>query len=88
MGKLARLRALAFGPANKRFAYITWLDKRAWGKFHMFAAIKISLFDIPGKVVEGAQKSGEPLVVVVNMVQADGHVSCATLKPPDVEWLY
>ena len=77
---------LAHGPASKRFTYITWLEKQGRGCFQTFAAIKVSLYDIPESAIRKSQKTNIPMVAVINMTQEDGHVSCATLKPPDIEW--
>ena len=79
---------LASGPASKRFTYISWLEEQRRGCFSLFAAIKVSLFDIPGEAIRNSQEQDNPLVVVVNMTQDDGHVSCATLKPPDIQWQF
>ncbi len=80
------LGPLASGPPSKRFTYITWLEKQSRQCFHRFAAIKISIFDVPWNVVRNSQENDDPLVAVINMTQDDGHVSCATLKPPDIKW--
>ena len=77
---------LASGPPGKRFTYISWLDKRSRQGFHLFAAIKVSLYDIPWNAIRNSQEKDEPLVAVINMTQDNGHVSCATLKPPDIQW--
>jgi Family of unknown function (DUF5990) len=80
---------LAHGPASQRFTYITWLEKQSLRRcFQRFAAIKIRLSDIPESAIRKAQKANTPIVALVNMTQDDGHVSCATLNPPDIEWKF
>ncbi len=79
---------LASGPPSKRFTYITWLEKQSPGCYQMFAAIKVSLFDIPVSAIRESQKEDVPMVAVINMTKKDGHVSCATLKPPDIQWRF
>ena len=79
---------LAHGPASKRFTYITWLEKQRGRCFRTFAAIKVSLYDIPASAIRNSQKMNVPIVAVINMTQDDGHVSCATLKPPDIQWRF
>ena len=65
---------------------ITWLEKKSRQCFHRFAAIKVSLYDIPWNAIRNSQENDNPLVAVINMTQDDGHISCATLKPPDIQW--
>jgi len=79
---------LAHGPASKRFTYITWLEKKRGRCFRTFAAIKVSLYDIPASAIRNSQKMNVPIVAVINMTQDDGHVSCATLKAPDIQWRF
>ena len=49
------------------------------------AAIKVGLSGIPETAIRKAQKAHTPIVALVNMTQEYGHLSCATLKPPDVQ---
>ncbi len=90
-GSPSFMGSLAHGPASQRFTYITWLEKKQGllrRCFQTFAAIKVGLSDIPESAIRKAQKANTPIVALVNMTQADGHVSCATLKPPDVQWQF
>ena len=88
-GSLSLTGPLAYGPASQRFTYITWLEKQRLRRcFQRFAAIKVGLSDIPESAIRKAQKSTTPIVALVNMTQDDGHVSCATLRPPDVQWRF
>ncbi len=88
-GSASFMGPLAHGPASQRFTYITWLEKQSPRRcFQRFAAIKVGLSHIPESAIRKAQKANTPLVALVNMTQDDGHVSCATLKAPDVQWQF
>ena len=72
------------GGPGQRFIYLSWgtLDDAG---FHMFRRAKLLLTDVPAAVLAAAQRSGT-LVARLGLTDAKGNPTCASVKPPAVEW--
>ncbi len=72
------------GPPGDRFIYLSWgvVDQ---GGFEMFRRAKLRLTAVPPDVLAAAVESGT-LVGRLGLTDAKGNPTCASVRPPAIEW--
>jgi hypothetical protein len=76
----------AQGSAADRFFYLSWGVKPLPGVFEMIRRLKIRLGHLKWRTITSAIKSGEPLVVRLQMTDAKGGPLCATPPASHITW--
>ena len=74
------------GPVNRQFLYLSWrcLESPA-GVFSR--RMKIHLFTITWEQIEGAERTGRVLEVVLSGTGRDGGLNCASVQPLGEGWV-
>jgi Family of unknown function (DUF5990) len=73
------------GPPGARFIYLNWGTVEAPGTFTMFRRAKLRLDAVPPQVLRGAREQGL-LVARVTLTDPSGNPTCASVRPPFIEW--
>jgi hypothetical protein len=79
-----RGRHIQGGP-GKRFVYLSWLHRDPTGQDRMFRRAKLLLDAVPADVLRAAATSGT-LVGRLGLTDAKGNPSCASMRPPLIDW--
>ena len=73
------------GPPGGRFVYLSWGTVDQPGGFEMFRRAKLWLEAVPPAVLQAAADRGV-LVGRLSLTDDKGHPSCASFRPPLIEW--
>jgi hypothetical protein len=73
------------GPPGGRFIYLNWGTVDDSGEFSMFRRAKLWLNAVPPEVLGSAAALGA-LVGRLGLTDAKGNPSCASFRPPLIEW--
>jgi hypothetical protein len=73
------------GPPGGRFIYLNWLTVDAPGTFTVFRRAKLMLDAVSPEVLRRAREQGV-LVARVTLTDAKGYPTCASVRPPFIEW--
>jgi Family of unknown function (DUF5990) len=74
------------GPPGGRFIYLNWGTVDRPGEFAMFRRAKLWLNAVPPEVLSRAADLGV-LVGRLGLTDAKGNPTCASVRPPLIEWL-
>jgi len=73
------------GRPGDRFVYLNWGGIDSSGQMQMFRRAKLMLADVPADVLKAAVKSGL-LVGRLGLTDAKGQPTCASVRPPQIQW--
>ena len=73
------------GPPAGRFIYLSWVAENGAKEFRLFRRAKLWLDAVPSGVIEDAINLGF-LVGRVGLTDEKGNPTCASIRPPAIEW--
>lgn len=73
------------GPPGGRFIYLNWGTVDRPGEFAMFRRAKLLLNEVPPEVLSRAADLGV-LIGRLGLTDAKGNPTCASVRPPLIEW--